>query len=60
MDDYAQTPFNTAVSGNVSTNDTDPEGDNQTVVAQTTTVLRQRYFGTKYRRKLHFYTGKWI
>ncbi|MBK9461021.1 MAG: cadherin-like domain-containing protein [Sphingobacteriales bacterium] len=38
MDDYAQTPFNTAVSGNVSTNDTDPEGDNQTVVAQTTTV----------------------
>lgn len=37
-DDYATTPINTAVSGNVKTNDTDAEGHTQTVVAQTTTV----------------------
>lgn len=36
-DDYASTPFNTAVSGNVVLNDTDPEGDNLTVTPQTTT-----------------------
>lgn len=37
-DDYAQTLYNTAVSGNVKTNDSDPEGDPQTVTAQTTTI----------------------
>ena len=37
-DDYAYTPFNVAVSGNVKTNDTDPEGNTQTVATQTTTV----------------------
>ena len=37
-DDYAYTPFNVAVSGNVKTNDTDPEGNTQTVTAQTTTT----------------------
>jgi Bacterial Ig domain len=38
MDDYAQTPFNTSVSGNVKTNDSDPEGNTQTVTAQNTTI----------------------
>ncbi len=33
-DDYATTDETTPVSGNVLDNDTDPEGDNQTVVAQ--------------------------
>ena len=37
MDDYANTPFNTAVTGNVVLNDTDPQGDALTVTAQTTT-----------------------
>ncbi|MGB4841253.1 MAG: Ig-like domain-containing protein [Saprospiraceae bacterium] len=36
-DDFAVTPQNTAVSGDVKTNDSDPEGDTQTVTAQTTT-----------------------
>ena len=37
-DDYATTPINTAVSGNVKTNDSDPDGNTQTVTAQTTTA----------------------
>ena len=37
-DDYAYTPFNTAVSGNVVLNDTDPEGDLLTVTPQTTII----------------------
>jgi len=37
-DDFAVTAQNTAVSGNVKDNDSDPEGDTQTVTAQTTTV----------------------
>ncbi len=37
-DDYAYTPVNTPVSGNAKTNDTDPEGNSQTITAQTTTV----------------------
>ncbi|MBK8515100.1 MAG: Ig-like domain-containing protein [Saprospiraceae bacterium] len=37
-DDFAVTPQNTAVSGDVKTNDSDPEGDTQTVTAQNTTV----------------------
>jgi uncharacterized repeat protein (TIGR01451 family) len=37
-DDFAYTPLNTPVSANVSDNDTDPEEDNQTVTAQTTTI----------------------
>jgi hypothetical protein len=37
-DDYASTAFNTPVSGNVILNDTDAEGDNQTVTPQTTTI----------------------
>lgn len=37
-DDYANTSMNTPVSGNVKTNDTDAEGNTQTVNAQTTTV----------------------
>ncbi len=37
-DDYAYTPINTAVSGNAITNDTDPEGNTQTITAQTTTI----------------------
>jgi len=39
MDDYAQTLFNTPISGNVKTNDTDPENNTQTVTAQTTTIV---------------------
>lgn len=35
-DDYVITRVNTAVNGNVKTNDTDAEGNAQTVVAQTT------------------------
>jgi hypothetical protein len=38
MDDYAQTPFQLPVSGNVKNNDTDPEGNVQTVTAQNTTI----------------------
>jgi Bacterial Ig domain len=38
MDDYAQTPFNTPISGNAKTNDSDPEGNIQTVIAQNTTI----------------------
>lgn len=37
-DDYATTSINTPVSGNVKTNDSDPEGNTQTVTTQTTTV----------------------
>ena len=37
-DDYAFTSFNTPVSGNAKTNDSDPEGNTQTVTTQTTTV----------------------
>jgi len=37
-DDYVSTSINTAVSGNAKTNDTDPEGDTQTITAQNTTV----------------------
>lgn len=37
-DDFAVTPEFTPVSGNVKDNDSDPEGDTQTVTAQTTTV----------------------
>ena len=36
-DDYAFTPINTPVSGNAKTNDTDPEGNAQTITPQTTT-----------------------
>ncbi len=38
-DDFAVTPQNTPVSGNVKTNDSDPEGDDQTVTAQNTTTV---------------------
>lgn len=37
-DDYVTTPINTSVSGNVSLNDVDPEGNSQIVSPQTTTV----------------------
>ena len=37
-DDYKLTPINTPATGNVKTNDTDPEGDAQTVATQNTTV----------------------
>ena len=37
-DDYAFTPVNTPVSGNAKTNDTDPEGNSQTITPQTTTI----------------------
>lgn len=37
-DDYVYTPVNTSVSGNAKANDTDPEGNVQTITAQTTTV----------------------
>ena len=37
-DDFAFTPLNTPVSGSVKENDTDPEGDNQTITPQTTTI----------------------
>lgn len=40
-DDYVNTYENASVSGNVKTNDTDPEHDQQTVVAQTTTAPGQ-------------------
>jgi uncharacterized protein YjdB len=36
-DDFNTTPENVAVTGNVKDNDSDPQGDMQTVVAQTTT-----------------------
>lgn len=36
-DDFAVTPQNTAVSGNVQTNDSDPEGNTQTITVQNTT-----------------------
>lgn len=37
-DDFVSTPYGMAASGNVSTNDTDPEGNSQTVQAQNTTI----------------------
>ena len=37
-DDYITSPMNTVANGNVKTNDTDPEGNTQTVTAQTTTA----------------------
>ncbi|MFC4261561.1 beta strand repeat-containing protein [Ferruginibacter yonginensis] len=37
-DDHISTPAGVAASGNVKTNDTDAEGDAQTVTAQTTTI----------------------
>ena len=37
-DDYKITPINTAATGNVKTNDSDAEGNIQTVTAQTTTI----------------------
>ncbi|RQO30169.1 hypothetical protein DBR32_11330 [Taibaiella sp. KBW10] len=37
-DDYIQTYSNKAVSGNVKTNDSDPEGNTQTVAAQNVTI----------------------
>ncbi|MEP6712192.1 MAG: Ig-like domain-containing protein [Ferruginibacter sp.] len=37
-DDYAYTPKSVTVNGNVKLNDTDPEGDVQTVTSQTTFV----------------------
>ncbi len=37
-DDFTSTQQSTPVSGNVSTNDTDPEGDTQAVTPQVTTV----------------------
>jgi len=37
-DDYATTSINTPVSGNVKTNDSDPEGNTQTVTTQTITA----------------------
>jgi membrane-bound inhibitor of C-type lysozyme len=38
-DDYNSTPHNTKVFGNVLPNDSDPEGDNQFVVAQSFTFI---------------------
>ena len=37
-DDYVFTSINTAVTGNAMTNDTDPEGNSQSITAQTTTI----------------------
>ena len=37
-DDYKITPLNTPATGNVKTNDTDPEGNAQTVATQNTTI----------------------
>lgn len=37
-DDFNSTPLNTAVSSNVKNNDSDPQGNTQTVTAQTTTI----------------------
>ncbi len=37
-DDHNSTPLNTQVSGNVKTNDSDPQGNTQTVTAQTTNI----------------------
>jgi hypothetical protein len=37
-DDYVITAVNVSVSGNVKTNDTDPEGNVQTVIPQTTNI----------------------
>ena len=37
-DDYNSTPLNLAISDNVKNNDTDPEGNSQTVTAQNTTI----------------------
>ena len=36
-DDYNSTPLNTPVSGNIRSNDVDPESNTQTIVAQNTT-----------------------
>ena len=38
-DDYKITPINTPATGNVKTNDTDPEGNTQTVTAQPGTTI---------------------
>ena len=43
-DDYIKTATGVAASGNVSTNDTDPEGNIQTVTAQNITVPNQGTF----------------
>lgn len=43
MDDYGQAPYGTKISGNVKTNDTDPEGNTQTVTAQTTTIPQKEH-----------------
>ncbi|MFT3933610.1 MAG: tandem-95 repeat protein [Chitinophagaceae bacterium] len=43
VDDYATTPNNTAVSGNVKTNDSDPQGDAQTVTAQSITIAAGKF-----------------
>lgn len=37
-DDFNSTPLNTAVSSNVKNNDSDPQGNTQTVTAQTTNI----------------------
>jgi hypothetical protein len=37
-DDFNTTPINTSVSGNVKTNDSDPEGQTQTITAQTSSL----------------------
>lgn len=37
-DDFNSTPLNTPVSSNVKNNDSDPQGNTQTVTAQTTTI----------------------
>jgi hypothetical protein len=38
-DDYAITPINTVVSGNVQTNDSDPEGNTQSVTVQNSVLI---------------------
>lgn len=37
-DDFVQTDYNIATTGNVKTNDTDPEGNTQTVTSKDTTI----------------------
>jgi predicted outer membrane repeat protein len=41
-DDYVSTPQGVTVTGNVKTNDTDPEGDEQTVTPQTGVVVTSK------------------
>lgn len=43
-DDYNTTSLNAAISGNVRTNDNDPQGNTQTVTAQNTTVAGKGTF----------------